>query len=241
MKKIFLTAFLVLFGATSLLASYEDALKLYQDGKYRESLDILGKELDVSKDLEEGAPNYNIRFLAAHNHWKLGNDESAIAHFKRCIDIKKDAVEPYIDLSLFLLERDRLNDAEIFARQGLRIKNSAMLYYVLGRSALKRKNYWRAKELFETANSLDPELYISYNELGITLMNLNKYGDANTAFSVAMALSPEKPELLNNMGLCLEKLQKYKESYQYLEKANSMQMENKAILENMLRVKKMLK
>lgn len=239
MKKIFFAAFLLLFGLSPLFASYEEALKLYEEGKYRDSLTVLANELDISKDLDEGAPNYNLRFLAAHNHWKLGNTESAVIHFKRCMDMTNRSIDPYIDLSLFYLQLNRLNDADVYARRGLQRGKDAMLYYILGEVSLKQKNYWRAKELFETANSLNPENYISYNALGITLMNLGKYGDANTAFSVALALNSSSPEILNNMGMNLEKLEQYDEALAFYKKANELDMEDRTILENFNRVKKL--
>lgn len=238
MKKIAATL-TILFMTVNLFASYDEALKLFKEKKYDESLKKLGDELEVSRDMEAGAPNYKIRFLAAHNHWKLGNREAVISHFKRCMDIQKDTVDPYIDLSLFLAEQGLLNDAETYARKGLTVKDSAMLYYVLGKVSLIRQNYWRAKELFEKANSVDPEIYMSYNGLGIALMKLEKYGDANTAFTVALAIRPDSSEILNNMGLSLEKLGKNKEAYEYYKKANSLDMENKVILANMLRAKKL--
>jgi Flp pilus assembly protein TadD len=235
MKKILITI-LFLFMSVALFASYEDALKLYQEGKYKESLSILANELDISKDLAEEAPNYNIRFLAAHNHWKLGNDESAAIHFKRCMDMKNKSIDPYVDLSLFYLQRNKLNDAEAYAKKGLQRERNAMLYYILGEASLKRENFWRAKELFETANSIDPENFVSYNALGIVLMRIGKYGDANVAFSVALAINPSSPEIMNNMGMSLEKLGENKEALAHYKKANELDMENKTILANLKRL-----
>lgn len=241
MKKILLTMSLLVFGLSPLFASYEEALKLYEGGSYKESLVILANELDITQDLAEDAPNYKIRFLAAHNHWKLGNTESAIIHLKRCMDMTNKSIDPYIDLSLLYLQLNRLDDADVYAKRGLQRGKNAMLYYVLGEISLKRGNFWRAKELFETANSLNPENYISYNALGITLMRLGKYGDANTAFSVALAINSSSPEILNNMGMSLEKLEQYSDAFAYYKKANELDMENRTILENLNRVKNQLK
>src|SRR5271157_673924 len=75
-------------------ASYDQALELYQQKKHAESLKILGDELTTENDFKEGSPNFKIRYLAAHDHWKLGNKEAVINHFKRCMEIKKDEVGP---------------------------------------------------------------------------------------------------------------------------------------------------
>jgi len=250
MKKITIVL-LFLFIAATLFASYEEALKLYQDGKYKESLAVLANELDVSKDLDNDTPNYRIRFLAAHNHWKLGNDESVMIHFRRCMDMKNNSIDPYVDLSLFFLEKKKLNDAEACAKRGLQKERNAMLFYILGEVSLKRENFWRAKELLETANSIDPENFASYNALGITLMYLGKYGEANTAFSAAIAINAASAEVTNNIGVSLEKLaasqessgnekeaaENYKSALAHYKRANELDMENRIILENLNRLK----
>ncbi len=232
---------ILLFTATILHASYDEAVKLFQKKQYQASLKIVAEKLEVDKDMEPDSPNYKLRYLAAHLHWKLGNAKSVIAHFKRCMDIKKEAVNPYIDLALYLVEQKRYGDAEIYIKNGLKIKNDAMLYYLLGRIALERGNLGRAKALFEKTNTIDPEIYVSYNDLGITLMKLKKYGDANTAFSVALAIMPRSAELENNLGMSLEKMKKYNRAYEHYKKANAIDMENKDILANMVRVKKKIK
>jgi tetratricopeptide (TPR) repeat protein len=219
-------------------SSYEDALKLYQAKDFKKSLKMLADELVTADDFKQGSKNYEIRYLAAHNHWKLGNNQSVIDHMKRCIEIRKNSIEPYIDLSLFFIEIKRLGDAEKTAENGLKISKSAMLYYVIGKCALLKKDYWRAKGLFEKANSLDPELYMSYNDLGITLMNIHKYSEANAAFSVALATKTRSPEILNNIGLSLEKLGKKAEAAEYYKKALSLDLNNSTIAKNLERIKK---
>ena len=139
-----LATVLILLLSTSLFASYDDAVKLYEAKKYSESLKMLGDELVTADDLKADSPNYKIRYLAAHNHWKLNNSESVILHFRRCMEIKKNSVDPYIDLSLFLLEQKRYADATSWAEKGLSLGDNAMLYYILGRSNRERGNLPRA-------------------------------------------------------------------------------------------------
>ena len=166
MKKI-LYSLIICLNTVAAFASYDQALALYQGKKYQESLAMVADELVVADDYKENSPNYKLRYLAAHNHWKLGNDQSAVAHFRKCMSIKKSAIEPYIDCAMLLLEKQRFGDAASIAEDGLKLKDDPMLYWVLGRVAMARKDFWRAKELLEKANSLDPKLYVSYNDLGI--------------------------------------------------------------------------
>jgi Flp pilus assembly protein TadD len=228
----------VLLHGADLHASYSGALKYFQDKKYSESLKMAAEELTVSRDMEKDSPNYKLRYLAAHNHWMLGNYESAISHFKRCMDIRTEIADPYIDLALLLVEIKRYKDAETYVRKGLKIdKDNPMLFYILGRAAQGFKNYPRSKELFEKAISLDPEMYAAYNSLGMILMRMKKYSEANTAFSAAQALMPDSPEILNNIAMSLERQKKYSEALGFIGKAKKIAPDNKVILKNEERLK----
>ncbi|MCX7678754.1 MAG: tetratricopeptide repeat protein [Spirochaetes bacterium] len=222
-----------IFLSKAVFASYEDALKLFDEKKFQESLKLIAAELDVKKDSDPSSPNYKLRFLAAHNHWKLGNYEPSLLHFKKCMQIRPHSEEPYIDASLMLLSAKKITDAEEIVKRGLEVKKSPMLYYVYGKIAAKNENFWKAKELFEKAISLDPDLYPAYNSLGIVLMKLNKPSEANTAFSAALSLSPNSAEILNNLGYSFMVLRKYDVSIKYFEKALLLSPENDIIKLNL--------
>jgi tetratricopeptide (TPR) repeat protein len=241
MKKICVLTVLMLFAATLASASYQKALELFEKQDYRASLQMIADELETANDSKPDSPNYNLRFLAAHNHWKLGNTRSAMDHFAKCMTIRKKSVDPYIDLALLQIEMKKYGDAENTARKGLEIEKSAELFYVLGLSSLKRGNFWRAKEMFEKANSINPELYYSYNALGVALMRLKKYGEANTAFSAAHAMKPKSVEIINNLGMSYENLGKNKEAFEYYKKALSLDEKNTVVSANLERIKTKVK
>jgi Flp pilus assembly protein TadD len=241
MKKIIVLTALLLLPGVVLYATYKDALKLFEQKDYKGSLKIIANELETSNDFKPDSPNYNLRFLAAHNHWKLGTTKSAIDHFNRCIEIKKNKVDAYIDLALLLIELKRYAEADNTARRGLEAEKSPALHYIMGIASLKRGNFWKAKEMFEKANSLNPELYYSYNALGITLMGLNKFSEANTAFSAAYAIKPQSMEIINNLGMSYEKLGKNKEAYEYFKKALSLDEKNSVAAANFERIKAKVK
>ena len=224
-------------GYAPVSASYDEALKLFQEKKYKESLQKIAGELNTTDDFNEGSPNFNLRFLAAHNHWKLGNKDSAYSHFKRCMEIKKESVDPYVDSALLMIELKKYGDAERIARKGQGISDSPMFSYILGKISLINKNYPRAKELFEKANSMNQELYISYNDLGIALLNLKKFSQANTAFSIANELHGDSHEILNNLGLSYEKIGDYKKALECFTRAGELDGQNTVIAKNISRVK----
>lgn len=240
MKKAFLVlAFLTITAILS--ADYKEALTLYENGQYDLSLKKISEELNATNDMTPNSPNYDLRFLAAHNYRKLGNLKAAATHLWRCAVIKKDQVAPYVDLAMIYIDEKKLVEAETVAWNGLKIGKSAMLYYVLGMASVKKNNFVKAKEYFEQANSLQPDLYYCYNALGISLFNLKKYGEANTAFSVANAINPNSKEILNNMGMSMEKLAKFKEALKYYEQARSLDKNDKTINGNIERVQKRIK
>lgn len=231
MKRIVLLFAIFFITASSASASYQEALKLFQEQKYEESLKVLAGILVVDDDLKEGSPNYKIRFLAAHNHWKLGNATAVVAHLRRCSVIDSATPDPYIDLGLYFIDQKRYGDARAAADEGLKIKEHHMFYWILGRAAMERGDFNRAKEYFEKGNTMNPEFFISYNDLGITLMKMKRYGEANAAFSVALAIKPDSPEVNNNMALCYLRSGKEKDAIVYAEKAAELDPGNDVIKE----------
>jgi tetratricopeptide (TPR) repeat protein len=228
MKK-WILIFLVLFISSSAFAAYDKALSLYQENKFQESLAICAEDLVMADDFKPGTQNYKIRYLAAHNHWKLGNIESASIHFRKCMAIDKTKIDPYIDLSMLLIEKRKFSAAGSVIEDGLKVKEDAMLFWLLGKIAIERRDYQRARTLFERANGIDPEFYVSYNDLGIALMKLGKYGDANAAFSVAYAINPDSAEINNNMAYSLYKMEKKNEALHYIKKAMELASGNESI------------
>jgi tetratricopeptide (TPR) repeat protein len=237
MKYLILAVIMLSFAIPGAHASYKDALELFDAGKYKESLAKIAEELTVANDKDPNSPNYKLRYLAAHNHWKLGKFESSISHFKRCMDIQKDNVNACVDMSLLLIDMKKYKDAEIYIKKGLKIKEDPMLFYASGKMAFMKENYWKAKELFEKAISLDPELYVSYHSLGVTLMRLGKFSQANTAFSASLSMSPKSSVILNNVGLSFEKMGNAEEALRHYEKALTLSPENKVIKENLGRAR----
>lgn len=234
MKKF--SGFLIIFVimSTNAFAAYDQALILYQEKKYQESLNILAGDLVVADDFKPGSPNYKIRYLAAHVHWKLGNFESASLHFVKCMAIDKTKVDPYIDLAMLYIEKGKLNGAASIVDDGFKVKEDPMLFWLLGRINYQKENYSRAKELLEKANSLDPELYFSYNDLGMVLMKLNKYGDANAAFSVALAINPESAEINANIAHSLIMMGKSNDAEIYAKKGLELEP-NSEIIKNLIK------
>lgn len=226
-----ITLFMLMIPAAH--ASYEEALRLFDEKKHRESLKILGSILDAKKDSDPSSINYKIRFLAAHNHWKLGNRDSSSQHFQKCMQIRPDSVDPYVDMALMLTDMKRYKDAESYVKKGLDINKDAMLYYAYGRIAMHNDSLGRAKELFEKSISINPELYSAYNSLGLVLMKLDRPSEANTAFTAALSMNTGSAEIMNNVGYSLIAMGKHDIAVKYLEKAHLINPESRSIKANL--------
>ncbi len=224
---------ILIISSAAAFASYEEALRLFDENKNRESLKMIADELDVKKDGDPTSPNYKQRYLAAHNHWKLGNHDFSLQHFQKCMQIRPDSIDPYIDAALMLSDLKKYKDAENYVKKGLEIKKEAMLYFVYGRLAMHFDNNWKAKELLEKAISINPELYPAYNSLGLVLMKLDRVSEANTAFTAALAMNPSSAEIMNNVGYSLMSMGKYDVSVKYFEKASLINPESGVIKANL--------
>jgi len=219
------------------MASYQEALEKFVATKHKESLEIIKQDLVVENDFTPNSPNYNLRFLAAHIHWELNNKYYAIHHFKKCMAISPNRVEPYIDLALYYLELKKYNSAWKTSLKGLKIKKDPLLYALQGEIFLAWRGYKRAKTYFEKANALNPNLDLAYNGLGIALLRLKKYREANTSFIIANEISPQTPEILNNLGISFESLEDLKKAEECYSQALALAPNDLTIKRNSNRIK----
>lgn len=241
MRILILSAILCLFSIP-VFADYNQALDLFKQGKYQDSLKAVGDALDVTKDADPASQNYQLRFLAAHNHRKLGNFASAIIHLQKCAEIKPSSVDPLIDLSFVYIDAVKYKEAFAVAQKvtAMDSKNAAG-FYLMGLSMYKQGVFWGAKEYLEKAVSFDPEMYMAWNTQGLVLMGLKKYADANTAFSTALAMNPDAPEIVNNLSVSYAKMGNVAEAQKAADKATALAPNNEQIKKNQDAISKMKK
>ncbi len=224
--------FLILFSIP-VFADYDNSLKLYQQGKFQESLNLVAEKLVIADDMVKKEENYKLRYLAAHIHWKLKNYKNALAHLKRCADIKANSVDPLIDIAFIYIEEKRLRDATSYIQKIFKKdKKNALAFFLFGKIKLHYKNYWGAKELFEKSLALNAELYQSWNALGKTLMYLKKYSRANTAFATAHAMKTDSAEILNNLAISYQLLKNKSDAMEAIKKALKIDPNNVKIIAN---------
>jgi tetratricopeptide (TPR) repeat protein len=244
MKCQILSAAAVLFCLISapVFADYNQSLDLFKQGKYQDSLKAAADALDVAKDADPASQNYQIRFIAAHNHRKLGNIASAMIHLQKCADIRPASVDPIIDLAFLMIDAGRYKESSVYAQKVISMDGkNALGYYLLGLSLYKQGAFWGAKEYLEKAISFDPEMYMAWNTQGLVFMGLKKYADANTAFSAALAMNPDTAEIVNNLSISYAKMGNAAEAQKAADKALTLAPNNEQIKKNQETISKMKK
>ncbi len=141
---------------------YKKALESYKNRKYEESLDHLRHV--IRSDLD----NFNLRYLAAHDHWQLGNFEPAVIHMKKCIEVQPQKMNSYIDLALIYIKFNEIENAQHTLYRALEvgkdnnIKIPAKVYNVLSRTYL-----YQGKPLLALEHAENAKAAFEKNKAGI--------------------------------------------------------------------------
>jgi tetratricopeptide (TPR) repeat protein len=92
---------------------YVAALAEFDKQAYEESLKYIRHV--IKSDMN----HYKLRYLAAHNHWKLGHFDSATEHFRSAIFAKPDSPQAYMDLALMKIQERNYGAAESTLQTGI--------------------------------------------------------------------------------------------------------------------------
>jgi tetratricopeptide (TPR) repeat protein len=98
-----------------------------------------------------------------------------------------------------------------------RHRESAVLYFNLGRYAYDSGDRDRALEMYRTSLDLDPSQTLAWNSVGIIEMDLGQYEGALESFKKVLAIE-ESPVYLHNATNCLVNLRRFDEAMAYAEK-----------------------
>ncbi len=187
-------------------ATYEKALEAFYLQEYETSLAYIRHVIRADMS------NYQLRYLAAHNHWKLGNFESAEAHFKAAIQASPAEPGSYIDYALMLIHQRKYGNARSVAAGGVKTLEQAgqknpKLYNVLARSCLLAGDWPAALHNAEKAKGA-----LDANEIGVkdklesmviearVHMAMGQYEKAELSLLWASSLKENNPYVQNLLG-----------------------------------------
>jgi len=167
----------------------------YQQGRYVEAASQL--ELVVSAEPE----NYRAHDNLALCYDALQRDADALRHFRRALDLVKDAHRDYdwayANLAEFYLKRDRFATAFPLAVEAAeRNPNSARDFFLAGQALVKLGQLRNSLKWLKRAVELDPALAEAHYHLGQALRRLGETDEAKVhldAFQTLKAQSPSVP------------------------------------------------
>lgn len=174
-------------------AKFAQAAALGNEGKFDEAIALYNEVLVDVPQCEECYLN-----LGAINTRKK-DWPAAEAAYKKAIEIKPDAPEPYNGLANVYNAQQKFKEASamseeagkrIAATPGVTGGASANIHYNQGAIAWNANDFNKAKEHFEAAIKADPNHAESHFMLGKVLINLGKLGDAATEFETYLKVAP---------------------------------------------------
>ena len=186
----------------------EKAVISYRKKDYQKSLEFIRHV--ISSDFN----NSKLRYLAAHNYWRIKNYESAEAHFRVFLKIQPNETAGYIDLALMLHEghfykkaikiiTDRIKELKQ-SKENISIK----LFNILARSSLHQKRFTETRDyLFEAKKRFLNEAQNVNHKLETLLIEAKMYffiknfEKAEISALWGSEIAPEDAYSLNLLGI----------------------------------------
>jgi tetratricopeptide (TPR) repeat protein len=176
-------------------AKFAQAASLGNEGKFDEAIELYNQ---VIADFPACHECY-INIGAIHTRKK--DWPAAEAAYKKAIELKADAPEPYNGLAnLYNAQQKFKEAAEMSAEAGKRMAAvpggtgaSANILYNQGAIAWNANDFPKAKEHFEAAIKADPNYAEAHFMLGKVLLNLGKLAESMAAFQTYLKVAPSGP------------------------------------------------
>ncbi len=195
-------------------AGYSDALALYTQGKYEESL------AKVRSVFEENKTSYHLRMLAAANHAHAGRWNDASAHLLYLMKDHPDRAEPAALYAAVLRKQGQTGEAQAYIAKAMQ-QDPKNTNYMLeaARIQYRAANFAQARKHIEQVLAVNPA---SQEALALDgLIFLRQGSPENAVFRFRQALKQPAAskaalsDLYNNMAVALRK------SAEALEKAGN--------------------
>lgn len=124
---------------------YQKSLPLSKDGKYKEAIEQLNLAIGEY-------PKFTMAFNElAVQYLKLNELEKAEEALKSALKIDAEAYEPLVNYGIVLFRQKKYAESETELKNVLKLKDSAVVYYYLGRSQTSLEKYDDAEKAFFSA------------------------------------------------------------------------------------------
>jgi tetratricopeptide (TPR) repeat protein len=193
---------------------YADALRLYEEGKIKESIEVLKRVVGIYPQYPDVHNALGLVYSLAGNH------AEAISCFKRATELNPDYIEAYVNLAIVYNEQCEFEAAiksfETAAsletkEKGFSPKLKAELaqtYSQLGNTYYELQDYEKAREEYEKAASLAPTFLDLKLKLAKTNLQLGRYQDAERLIHSILEVNANYLEAKSTLGLCYYRQQK---------------------------------
>jgi tetratricopeptide (TPR) repeat protein len=144
-----------------------------------------------------------------HNHLgaallKQGNDQEALIHFNRSLEINPYYADAYCNIGVLLLRQDKYREAIPSFIAAL--KNKPHSVEALTNIGIVLGKYGKVKEAmdyFSEAIRINPNYEEAYFNQGNLLLQMKKYDEAIHYFNKALTINSKNPKTYNNLGVAL--------------------------------------
>jgi tetratricopeptide (TPR) repeat protein len=185
-----------------------------RSGKLQEAEALCQKIISIDSENVFGHVNLaNIFFLK-------GDVGKAIDIYRYALKIKPDDLLVRENLSLALIGKGMLSDAEKEINEILKVKpDSGSAYNLLGNIYFYKKEFNNAKEYYEKVTKLVPTVGDGWSNLGNVYFELGDLNKAEACYHTAIQLNPKNPYWHTNLGRVLIKQSRIDEAIDSYKKA----------------------
>ena len=155
-----------------------------------------------------------------HTAFISGNNENAIALYKKALELSSEDERIYYNIGLIVLRQKKIDKAMEFFEKAIR-SNPKFIRAYLGIAGiyLLKKDIEKAREYYLTAMRIDPDNALIYFSLGKVYNLSGKYGKAIVSLLKAIELDPRLLKAYSQLSFSYYMLKKYENCIKLSEKA----------------------
>jgi tetratricopeptide (TPR) repeat protein len=198
-----LILFLLLAGGISQLqAGYQEAVTLYNQGKYEKAIQELQTDLDNNPNWEFGERLLGLCLL------NLNKNALAISHLSRAVELKSTTFSTYLGLAQAYFNMQNYGECiaaldkgePIAAKESNPEANQAKLYRLRGTANYRLNKFNEAVNDLTNALRLSPATWADFSMLGVSYFKLNRTDEAIEALEKSYSMKSDQPAVLELLG-----------------------------------------
>ena len=151
---------------------------------------------------------------------QIGMLDKAVEAFRKCILLKPDYIDGYINIGFAFQNQGRFAEAIRAYKKCISLKpDYAEAYSNMGNSLKNHGKLEEAIDAYKKCISLKPDYAEAFSNMGIALNDQGKLNEALEAFNKALLIKPDYAEAYSHMSITLKEQGKLGEAIKSLKKA----------------------